>query len=159
MAKKKINFNANLIEAGAWKEVSKLFDQMPGEVKAFKLKMLGLLAAHGERIVLKHLSNQDLGWQSLNEAYLQRKKREGLSEFTLVATNTYRQNITSFVKGDQAFVGVKRNVYHDGQKESSLKSLLPFMNSISLRIFLKDHYGHQHSKRSGSLHVIIGIYL
>lgn len=105
---------ANLFEEGAWQEVTTLFDQMPSEVKAFKTRMLGTLTAKAEAIVLGHLSNQDLNWEKLTDAYVERKRRRGLSEFTLVATNTMRQNITAFIRDDQGFVGVKRGVEAEG---------------------------------------------
>src|SRR6478609_1146619 len=79
--------------------------------------MFGLIA---ERIAKDHIANQDLGWEPLSEAYLDRKIAEGHSEFTLVRTSTYMQSITSWhedflPKSLIGYAGVKRGVFEKSE--------------------------------------------
>lgn len=71
------------------------------------LKRWGLMA---EKIAVTHINKQDLTWTPLNADYLKWKVKKGYSDNILVMTSTYFQSITSIVKGNTAYAGVKKQV-------------------------------------------------
>tara|TARA_R110000850_G_scaffold101122_2_gene209301 strand:- start:888 stop:1364 length:477 start_codon:yes stop_codon:yes gene_type:complete len=93
---------------GDWLKVdhiTKRIEQLGKETMIEGLVKTGLFA---EGTAKKHMSRQDLGWKALNKDYKDYKKSKGLSTNTLVATSAYFQAITSFSKGKQVNVGVKK---------------------------------------------------
>lgn len=95
---------------GDWDKVRMLIFRLGDEceqAQQISLKRFGLKA---EGLAKAHISNQDLGWNSLNPEYLARKIRKGYSENILVKTSSYFQSITSYVVGDTVYAGVKKIV-------------------------------------------------
>jgi hypothetical protein len=63
------------------------------------------------------MSAQDLGWTPLKAKTVAQKLREGKSELILIATSSYFQSITSWVKEDTAYAGVRKGIKgKDGQQ-------------------------------------------
>lgn len=60
--------------------------------------------------LVKHIQNQDMGWDKLSEKYKLQKKKKGLSTAILIATSTLLQSITTKLSTDKlsAFVGLLR---------------------------------------------------
>nr|BDD48157.1 hypothetical protein 1 [bacterium] len=104
--------------------------QLTGEWKGFendlvrlkttlltKLKLATVQNAEiTKKSVVKHLQNQDLGWDKLSKKYLARKKKQGLSTATLIATSQLMQSITTQASSNKmsAFVGVLRTAKRRG---------------------------------------------
>lgn len=55
------------------------------------------------RTILKHLQDQDLGWEDLDEAYLASKKAQGLSEKIRIATGVSFETLVLMDMGDDEF--------------------------------------------------------
>jgi hypothetical protein len=98
-------------------------------INTIELKRIGLQA---EKKAVMHLRNQDLGWKPLSERYRKRKTGERsrtrndggrdkrfkkMSEKILIATSSYLQAITSWVKKETVYVGVKRGVTNENGQE------------------------------------------
>lgn len=93
---------------GDWLKVdhiTKKLEQLGKDTMVEGLVKTGLFA---EGTAKKHMSRQDLGWKALNKEYKESKSAKGLSTNILVATSAYFQAITSFSKGKQVNVGVKK---------------------------------------------------
>lgn len=98
---------------GDWDKVNTLVNNLQKELKMSQLlalKRMGLLA---EKIAVTHISKQDLGWKSLSSNTISEKIRLGYSEDILVRTSTYFQSITTYVKEDVSYTGVRKNVTDD----------------------------------------------
>jgi hypothetical protein len=65
-----------------------------------------------EALAKGHMSAQDLGWKPLKPQTIKTKVKKGYSENILMMTTSYFQAITTIVKGDTAFAGVKRGSKH-----------------------------------------------
>lgn len=95
---------------GDWNKVRRLIDNLTHELEKSQqiaLKRMGLLA---EKIAVTHISRQDLGWKSLDSKTISQKVKLGYSENILVRTSTYFQSITSYVKDNVAYAGVRKSV-------------------------------------------------
>jgi len=101
---------------GNWNKTIKKLNNFQKELEMKLEQTLTQAAADVESVAIGHLKNQDLGWTALKPAYLRKKLRgkgrggRRLSKKILIATGTYFQNITSYVEGLTAFIGVKRGV-------------------------------------------------
>lgn len=99
-----------LDKEGDWNLVSLLIKNLKREMSASRKIGLKQMALKMEGTAKKHMGRQDLGWIALKPSTLAQKARLGLSEHTLIATSTYFQSITGYVKGGKALAGVKRQV-------------------------------------------------
>jgi len=101
---------------GRWQEFENDMVRLKANILA-KLKLATLQNAEiTKKGVVKHLQNQDLGWNKLNKKYLARKKKQGLSTVTLIATSQLMQSITTQSSSNKmsAFVGVLRTAKRRG---------------------------------------------
>lgn len=99
---------ARLEKTGDWDKVTKLIENLQEEMiksQMIALKRWGLLA---EGLAVRHISRQDLGWVPLKASTLTGKIRSGYSEDILVRTSTYFQSITSYVKDEVVYAGVRK---------------------------------------------------
>ena len=102
---------------GDWERVTSLVANIQKEMKKAQdvaLKRWGLFA---ERTAIMHISKQDLGWAPLEAGTISAKVRAGYSENILVRTSTYFQSITSYVKDDVSYAGVKKTALYKGGVE------------------------------------------
>lgn len=122
--------SVGIVKEGAWDKVRQLITSLKGDMKEARdlcLKRWGLKA---EAIARGHISAQDLGWRPLKPKTIAAKVRQGYSENILVMTSSYFQSITSTVKGDTAFAGVKRGVKHkSGQEMVKIAAVHEFGNT------------------------------
>jgi len=96
---------------GDWAVLKKVLDNASPKLKRESRRTIGKQLKKIEATVLSHLDSQDLGWQELSEAYLEKKERAGLSPDTLRATNQMYSNITTAQENDYSgAVGVMRGV-------------------------------------------------
>ena len=93
---------------GDWIKVDHITKQLEVLGKQTMVEGLAKTGLYAEGVAKKHISNQDLGWKALNKDYKDQKKRKGLSTNILVSSSAYFQAITSFTKGKQVNVGVKK---------------------------------------------------
>ena len=101
---------------GDWQKVRILVANLPKEADRINHQSLMQVGLKAERLAVKHMANQDLGWKPLNKEYLAKKIAKGGSEKTLIDTSTYFQSITSGVDGRVAMAGVFRKARHpDGR--------------------------------------------
>ena len=111
-------------KTGEWNKVRRLAVKFPKEVQMVNKKTLMKVGLKAEGIAVKHLRDQDLGWQPLNEEYRKYKISKGGSEKTLIDTSTYLQAITSRVKRMTALVGVFRGeVKYDEKGEEDVVNI------------------------------------
>jgi hypothetical protein len=100
---------------GDWDRVENIMNNLNRELKDSQRIFLIKAGLYAEGRAKSHISSQDLGWTPLKPATIAKKIRAGHSTNILVATSTYFHNITSWTNGDdKGFVGVKRNVTHEG---------------------------------------------
>jgi hypothetical protein len=100
--------NTTFYKIGDWRKVKLITNSLRKifvNAQTLSLKRFGLKL---EDIATGHINKQDLNWAPLNPAYLASKIRRGDSEQILVATSSYFQSITSYVKADSVFAGVKK---------------------------------------------------
>lgn len=93
---------------GDWLKVDHITKQLEVLGKQTMVEGLAKTGLYAEGVAKKHISNQDLGWKALNKDYKDQKKKKGLSTNILVSSSAYFQAITSFTKGKQVNVGVKK---------------------------------------------------
>jgi phage gpG-like protein len=114
-------------KTGNWGQVNKIVNHLSGDINKgtqVALKQVGLKA---ESIAVKHIKNQDLEWEDLDEDYKERKGKKGLSTKTLVSTSDYMNSITSNSDGKTAFAGVKKDVKSkDGTEIISIAAVHEF---------------------------------
>lgn len=114
-------------KVGDWDKVHKLMNNLDKNLKKAQqiaLMRWGLLA---ERIATQHIASQDLGWTPLDSKTLSKKVAQGYSENILVQSSTYFRNITSYVEGDTAYAGVKREVsYSNGVDVANIAAVHEF---------------------------------
>lgn len=93
---------------GNWRGVTRLVNRM--DVYAYRAQRLSLKrwGLKAERLAKKHISRQDLRWAPLNPAYKAYKKKAEYSPKTYVMTASYFQSITSFVRGDTVYAGLRK---------------------------------------------------
>lgn len=112
---------------GDWVKVGALIGNLSKEMSRaskLSLKRFGLKL---EGTAKKHISNQDLNWVPLKAKTVARKIRKGYSENILVETSDYFQAITSYVKKDTVYVGVKKDVTsRDGDIVHSIAAVHEF---------------------------------
>lgn len=95
-------------KTGDWEKVTKLVANLSAEMqkaREISLKRFGLKV---EGLAVGHISKQDLDWKPLKAATISAKVRKGMSENILVETSDYFQAITSYVKDETAYAGVKK---------------------------------------------------
>ena len=95
-------------KTGDWDKVTRLIGNLSFEMQKSQeiaLKRFGLKA---EAIAKTHMSKQDLNWVPLKPETIAAKVRKGFSENILIATSDYFLVITSYVKEDTAYIGVKK---------------------------------------------------
>ncbi len=81
-----------------------------------------------ERIIVQHIQNQDLPWKELDDAYKDRKVREGFSELIWVRTGTALETVRVFeIDPQNYFVGwVRGTESADGDDMVSIVAVLEF---------------------------------
>lgn len=97
-----------LNRVGDWDKTKRVIGMLSKEMdnaRTIALKRWGLKA---EGIAKKHISAQDLSWKPLEPATISAKIRKGYSDNILVATSSYFQSITSWVKDGRAMAGVRK---------------------------------------------------
>lgn len=115
---------------GDWARVARIIYNLQRLINESRNIWLIRMAAKGESIAVNHISAQDLGWKRLKPATIRQKVNKGLSENIYVATSTYFQNITSWVKDDTAYIGVRKGVTHpDGEEVGNIAKWLEFGTS------------------------------
>lgn len=62
-------------------------------MQAAMVDSINLAALKLERTIVRHIQDQDLPWEPLKQATVDRKKREGLSPLILVATGTALEQV------------------------------------------------------------------
>lgn len=110
---------------GNWPGIKALTRNLSYEMRMAQKEHLLRWALHAEGTAKTHLSTQDMAngnpWPPLAARTYRRKKRLGLSTDTLIETSTYFQSITSYVKGDTAYAGVRRGrTYQTGQSKGKM---------------------------------------
>jgi len=101
---------------GNWSGLTRKLENFQNDLEDTLRETIAQSGEYVESTVLGHLKNQDLNWEPLKLAYLQRKLRgkgkasRSLSEKILIATGTYFQSITTYIERFTAFIGVKRGV-------------------------------------------------
>lgn len=117
----------SVTRVGDWARVARIIRNLKTIIEQSRNVWLIRMAAKGEAIAVTHISAQDLGWTRLKASTIRAKIKKGQSENILVATSTYFQNITSWVQGESAYVGVKRGVQEaDGTDVSKLAAWLEY---------------------------------
>lgn len=101
-------------KSGQWPKVKSLCGNLSKEMEKAQKQSLMRWGLKAEALAKGHMNAQDLGWRPLKPETIKRKVRKGYSENILIMTSTYFQNITTFVKGETAFAGVKRGSKHTG---------------------------------------------
>lgn len=96
-------------KTGEWGRIDKIIRNLRRNISHANQTSLKQVGLKMERIAVKHMQRQDLGWQPLKQKTLESKIRKGQSNKMLIATSEYFQAITSFTKGNVAFAGVTRN--------------------------------------------------
>lgn len=99
---------ASVRKIGNWNKVRALCDNLDKEMALAKKQCLMRWGLKAEAVAKGHISAQDLGWKPLKAATVSAKVKKGYSENILMMTTSYFQSITSFVKDDTAFAGVKK---------------------------------------------------
>ena len=134
-------------------EVSRKMKQAPTLLK----KRIGLFA-EGE--AKRMIRNQDGSWSPLNAKYLKyktTKKKFGRnqSEKVYVATSSYFQSITSFVRGGNVFIGIPTGAkYPNGQSIALVAAVLEF-GSVSKNIPPRPLWGQVSQRvRAESLRIL-----
>ncbi len=116
-----------LTKFGDWDAVRKTIGKLQLELEAAQQLSLQRWALKAEAIAKKHISLQDLNWKPLAPETIAAKARQGRSTKILISTSTYFQSITSYVKGDTAYVGVKKTAKNDeGQPLADIAKTLEF---------------------------------
>jgi len=121
---------------GKWAEAIRTFQRLDPAIKRASLAAQIAVCEEIAKQVKGHLRKQDLGWRALSPSYLAAKQAKGWDGRILLATHTYYDNITTFVKGTQhiAFVGVKRGIYGkklDGKKNKLEVAVIATIHEFS----------------------------
>lgn len=98
---------------GDWSGAKSMIKGMPRNFKTAMRQALPKVGLKGERIAVKFIQTQELGWEPLSEKYLAFKLRSGKSEKIYVKESDYMQAITSKVEKDSVFIGVIKKVYNE----------------------------------------------
>lgn len=101
---------------GDWDRTARLIASLNARLLKARKKSLTRFGLKAEGIAKKHMRDQDLPWAPLEPLTLARKIAKGYSENVLIASSTYFQSITSWVREDAILVGVKREVLADDGK-------------------------------------------
>lgn len=108
---------------GAQKKLSELDDSLSENLKIALLQNAEMVRTK----LVQHIENQDLGWAKLDDDYLERKKRAGLSQHKLIATSTLMNSITVHqVNDESAFVGVLRTAPSQGGDQVMIGSVMEY---------------------------------
>ncbi|MCU0439359.1 MAG: hypothetical protein MUC49_15810 [Raineya sp.] len=97
---------------GDWNKVESLVRNLDTMLKKANHQALQKITKEAEKRVIDHLDNQDLSWEPLSASYKNDKVRKGLSNGILIASQDFRNAITSIITSDTGFVGIpkgKRN--------------------------------------------------
>lgn len=96
-------------KTGDWGRMNRVIKSLARNISGANQKTLKQVSLKMERIAVKHMQKQDLGWQPLKQKTLAQKAKAGHSNKILIATTDYFQAITAFTKGNVAFAGVTKN--------------------------------------------------
>lgn len=107
----------NFYKIGQWDQVHLLTSRLGEEFEAARNIALKKIGLHIEGQAKRYMSTQTLDWEPLKAATIRAKVREGESEKILIATSTYFQSITSWVREGTAYAGVKRKVKSEDGEE------------------------------------------
>ena len=114
---------------GDWKKATLVTSALKKEMEAARIISLKRWSSKARSIAITHITKQDLNWEALSTEYLKYKVKKGLSNQTLVATSTYKQNINAWNNITTAFAGVKRSVRRsDGTTYSEIARVLEYGN-------------------------------
>lgn len=102
--------DTNIKRIGDWRNALALVANLNNDMERARKITLKRVGLYAEGKAKKHMSKQDLKWLPLKPRTITAKVRRGESEKTLIATSSYFQSITSWVKKDKVLIGVKRNV-------------------------------------------------
>ena len=117
----------SLEKDGDWEKVTNLVTHLQEEMTKAQNIALKRIALYAEGKAIKHISNQDLGWEPLKASTISAKVRAGYSENILVRTSTYFQAITSYVKDDIAYAGVKiTSKYANSEEVANIAAIHEF---------------------------------
>lgn len=100
-----------LKKIGDWDRVHRLTNSLTKEMLVAQKLSLIRFGLKAEALAKTHMSKQDLNWTPLSVKYLARKVRSQsprLSENILVATGSYFSAITTYVKRDTVYAGVRK---------------------------------------------------
>lgn len=100
-------------KVGDWKKVEMLIGNLAKEMENARQVSLKRWALKAEALAKQHMSKQDLGWTALAPKTLAAKVRKKQSTLILIATSDYFQAITSWVKDNIAYAGVKKEAKNE----------------------------------------------
>lgn len=95
-------------KTGDWQKVRNITNVLKAMLKDAQKKCLMRWGLKAEGLAKGHISAQDLGWKPLKAKTVAVKIKAEHSENILVMTSSYFQAITSYVKGDTVYAGVKK---------------------------------------------------
>ena len=114
-------------KTGDWEKVGSLISNLSNEMKKARELSLNRFGLKAEALAKGHMSRQDLNWPALKPKTISTKVRKGYSENILIATSDYFLSITSFVKGDTVYVGVKKESKNrDGRVIANIAAIHEF---------------------------------
>lgn len=97
------------VKIGNWVGMANVAANLEGDFREAMKKGLMKVGLKAEGIAVKHLQKQDLDWEALKERTIKSKEARGTSGKILIDSSDYMQSITSFVKDNTAFAGVKKD--------------------------------------------------
>ncbi|OGV50944.1 MAG: hypothetical protein A2X49_15360 [Lentisphaerae bacterium GWF2_52_8] len=110
---------------GDWNKALRVLTTAGDQIKKNTSRAIRRKIVDIERIVLKHVDNQDLGWDKLDTDYEKRKEKKGLSPDTLRASNQMYSNITTLQEDDfTGAVGVRRGVKNEDGEDITEVALI-----------------------------------
>ncbi len=119
--------SSGMRRTGDWHRVRNVTSHLAQEMLAARDLCLKRFALKAEAIVKGHISAQDLGWRPLRAKTIALKAKKGQSTNIYVASGTYFRNITGWVSGNTALVGVRRGARGDNATDlGQLARMLEF---------------------------------
>lgn len=98
---------------GDWDKTIRILQKIGPDVKSASIKAQMKVGNEVCKKVKQHLRNQDLGWPRLDEKYLSKKRRAGMSGKTLYGYGNYYNAIEVWKSGNNHLIniGVKKGKY------------------------------------------------
>lgn len=98
---------------GDWDKAMSVVARLGPNIKQSSIKAQLRVAKEIGKRVRQHLRDQDLGWKELSPKYEKKKGKAGLNTKTLMAYNTYYDNIETWTEGNRHLIciGVRRGIY------------------------------------------------